>query len=128
MDLHQKQKMVQQRQRRFKKFYELKVKKQIQEELRKVFEDEKEVWDTNAITPGTLFMDKLSSLLKTKLKSNPKFKNLKIILSDSNVPGEGEHKLLKHLKENRAFRKPKNKCNLWFRRRFNYVMYCFKTR
>ena len=75
----------------------LKVKKQIKED-NQIFEEEEEVWDINAITPGTLFMDKLSIQLKSKLKTNPKFKNLKIILSDSNVPGEGEHKLLKHLR------------------------------
>ena len=46
-------------------------------------------WDTNAITPGTLFMKKLHTGLSDMIRH--KGKNW--ILSDSNQPGEGEHKL-----------------------------------
>lgn len=54
---------------------------------------EKKVWDTNQITPGTKFMDKLIKFL------NHKCKVLKVnyIISDSNEPGEGEHKIMKYM-------------------------------
>ncbi len=96
-----KAKMIQQRQRRFKKYYEKnaieKIKRENGVEIIK-----QEEWDTNAITPGTVFMQNLSIKLKTALKTNSKCKHLNIIISDSNVPGEGEHKLLHHLKENNS--------------------------
>lgn len=92
-----KAKMIQQRQRRFKKFYE---KREI-DNLKKIHNipnDNKEEWDTNAITPGTIFMDKLAKQLRVYFLKN---KNLKVIISDSNIPGEGEHKLLDHIRNNR---------------------------
>ena len=68
-------KMEQQRQRRLKSAHE------------------KKMWDTNQITPGTPFMDKLNIFLKEKCKTLP----IKYILSDSNEPGEGEHKIMKYM-------------------------------
>jgi 5'-3' exonuclease len=49
------------------------------------------VWDTNAITPGTSFMKRMSEALKT-----PGAKHGWII-SDTDEPGEGEHKVLRWL-------------------------------
>lgn len=94
-----KAKMVQQRQRRFKKFYE---KRETEKILQKHNEPipKKDEWDTNAITPGTQFMAKLSKYLREQLPKHSSFKHLKIMINDSNSPGEGEHKLLHHLKEN----------------------------
>ena len=71
-------KMEQQRQRRLKSSYE------------------KKIWDTNQITPGTDFMIRLNSFLREKIKD---FK-IKTILSDSNEPGEGEHKIMEFLDKN----------------------------
>ena len=91
-----KAKLNQQRMRRFKKFYD----KKTNDELKTKFKEEIDtnpVWDTNAITPGTVFMNKLSIHLKKYFENR---KDLKVIISDSNIPGEGEHKLLKHLREN----------------------------
>lgn len=49
------------------------------------------VWDTNAITPGTNFMKKLhaglAEMIQHKGRSN-------WVLSTSNEPGEGEHKII----------------------------------
>ncbi len=93
-----KSKMTQQRLRRFKTFYEKKELKKI-EENNNIKKDDIETWDTNAITPGTEFMDKLGKTLQN-IKNYIDNKNLKIYLSDSNVPGEGEHKIFNFIKEN----------------------------
>ncbi len=73
-----KAKMMQQRYRRYKSSLENKD------------------WDTNAITPGTEFMKKLGRKLKIFSK---KFV-LDVIISDSSIPGEGEHKILQYMKNN----------------------------
>lgn len=53
-------------------------------------------WDTNQITPGTPFMSRLSNSLQQyiTMKQYP----FSVILSDSSVPGEGEHKIMKFLR------------------------------
>lgn len=59
-------------------------------------------FDPNCISTGTIFMDKLGkhidNFLKTKLTDE--WKNYELIFSNDKVPGEGEHKILKHLKLN----------------------------
>ena len=54
---------------------------------------EKKIWDTNQITPGTPFMKRLNLFIKKEMK---KFKIL-TVFSDSNEPGEGEHKIMDFL-------------------------------
>ena len=56
------------------------------------------MWDTNAITPEFKFVDHLENTLQN-IRDYVDNKNLKIILSDSNVPGEGEHKIFNYIKE-----------------------------
>lgn len=55
-------------------------------------------WDTNAITPGTPFMDGLAAALRWwvahKLATDPGWAQLQVIVLDATVPGEGEHKLM----------------------------------
>ena len=73
-------KMIQQRERRYKS------------EFFKVESAEKSsLWDSNKITPGTVFMDKLNKSL-IHFKNNT---DLNVFISDSNEPGEGEHKMMK---------------------------------
>jgi 5'-3' exonuclease len=57
-------------------------------------------WDTNAITPGTEFMNKLSSHLHDHFDTFAHDNSIKfqVILSDSNEKGEGEAKILDHIK------------------------------
>jgi 5'-3' exonuclease len=52
-------------------------------------------WDTNAITPGTAFMDRLGGALKGLTGTRG---GVKWILSDANEPGEGEHKAMQGMR------------------------------
>ena len=91
-------KMVQQRLRRFKSVKEKKLKQEIE---KKYNNEMNNIWDTNAITPGTTFMTKLAMRIR-KILTNKNCLNcsdkFSIILSDSNVPGEGEHKIYNYIK------------------------------
>jgi 5'-3' exoribonuclease 2 len=108
--------MNQQRSRRFRAAQEAADKEEERRESIKLFEAmghpvseeamNKKSWDTNAITPGTPFMDLLSKSLKYwiswKLTNDPGWKDVKVILSDSSVPGEGEHKIVDWIRRQRT--------------------------
>ncbi|KAL7320183.1 5'-3' exoribonuclease 2 [Mucor circinelloides] len=68
--------------------------------------EKKEHFDSNCITPGTPFMAHLATCLRyhiaAKQNSDPLWKNLKVILSDATVPGEGEHKVMEFIRVERA--------------------------
>jgi len=53
---------------------------------------------SNTITPGTPFFERctehLQHFIKRKLHADPRWKDLTIIFSGPNVPGEGEHKIM----------------------------------
>jgi 5'-3' exonuclease len=94
-------KMVQQRSRRFRSvIYKNEVRK-IDEMFKKP--RNKNEWDTNAITPGTEFMHDLSKYLQGMLKTDSYYKTIPTrILSDASIPGEGEHKILEYLRNNKT--------------------------
>eukprot|EP01124_Arcella_intermedia_P007102 TRINITY_DN14308_c0_g3_i3.p1 TRINITY_DN14308_c0_g3~~TRINITY_DN14308_c0_g3_i3.p1 ORF type:complete len:1029 (+),score=289.96 TRINITY_DN14308_c0_g3_i3:12-3098(+) len=54
--------------------------------------------DRNTISPGSLFMKTVSECLERyiteRLQGRPEWSQLRVIFSDSNVPGEGEHKIM----------------------------------
>jgi 5'-3' exonuclease len=56
-------------------------------------------WDSNCITPGTTFMRSLYDYLDTHFKSLKGKVSYEIILSGDNEPGEGEHKIIKYIKD-----------------------------
>jgi len=89
-------KMEQQRQRRFKAVKERRDIQKIKSKYNKNIDTCS--WDKNAITPGTQFMHVLGEELKHFVMYDKLFQNLKVILSTSNVCGEGEHKILNHIR------------------------------
>ncbi|KAK2466452.1 hypothetical protein APHAL10511_002094 [Amanita phalloides] len=109
-------KMNQQRSRRFRSAQEAKDKEEARKEAvamweamgKTLSEDEKTkvAWDSNAITPGTPFMDLLTASLKywvaQKMNTDPGWKNIQVLISDASVPGEGEHKIMDFIRRQRT--------------------------
>ncbi|PQE27507.1 5 -3 exoribonuclease 2 protein [Rutstroemia sp. NJR-2017a BBW] len=108
-------KMNQQRSRRFRSAQEAKEKAEDKAELLKMLKSQggyieeteiKKAWDSNEITPGTPFMDILAASLRYwiayKLNTDPSWAKLKVIISDSTVPGEGEHKIMEFVRSQRS--------------------------
>ena len=107
--------MNQQRSRRFRAVQEAKIKDQEKEEFAQLLRSQgkapedgpkpKKTWDSNSITPGTPFMNKLAQALRYycayNLNQDPAWRDLKIIISDATVPGEGEHKIMEFIRSQR---------------------------
>ena len=109
-------KMNQQRSRRFRASREEQLKVDSEANVRKKFNEEHPTcqvtepevadrFDSNCITPGTPFMDRLAECLRyyitDRLNNDPGWKNVKVILSDASVPGEGEHKVMDYIRRQR---------------------------
>ncbi|XP_071750269.1 5'-3' exoribonuclease 2 homolog isoform X2 [Lepeophtheirus salmonis] len=109
-------KMNQQRSRRFRASKESAEKVLTLARLREELSDkglhlpaekkDKIHFDSNCITPGTPFMDRLSKCLQyyiyERLNTDNAWKGIKVFLSDANVPGEGEHKIMDFIRRQRA--------------------------
>ena len=91
-------KVVRQRARRYKKIQDDRYKRKLRE---KYNIPATRYFDSNKITPGTPFMSKLCNRLRNMIKLGA-FGNNKVILSDANAPGEGEHKIMNFLKNGKA--------------------------
>lgn len=82
-------KMYQQRQRRYKSVLNR--------------EEDDKSFDSNAISPGTKFMDYLGKYvdfyIKKKMSEDVRWQKLEIIFSNEKVPGEGEQKLFSYVRK-----------------------------
>jgi len=88
-------KLEQQRNRRYKSY--------LLEMLKNKFEKQPKKWDKTAITPGTNFMSKLASYTNFYYKNKEKQYGInKFIVSTSNDPGEGEHKIFSFIRDNKT--------------------------
>ena len=107
-------KMNQQRSRRFRTAKEMREKEELEARLRSEWEAQgrslppqsKKAWDSNVITPGTHFMHQLSIglhyYIADRLQHSAGWKPLKVLFSDARVPGEGEHKIMRFIRNQRA--------------------------
>mmetsp|Transcript_29042 Transcript_29042/g.32104 ORF Transcript_29042/g.32104 Transcript_29042/m.32104 type:complete len:1183 (-) Transcript_29042:314-3862(-) len=106
-------KMNQQRARRFRAAQEArenqKVEDDVRQELLKLGQKvppTKKPWDSNVITPGTKFMLNLSEFLRfyvrKRLTESKTWQHLRVIYSDASIPGEGEHKIMSHIRLQRC--------------------------
>lgn len=103
-------KMNQQRSRRYRSAKEIEDKREEEANLREQWASQGKklppkkapTWDHNVITPGTGFMQRLSRFLRyyihDRITNDPGWKNVKVILSDASVPGEGEHKVMEFIR------------------------------
>jgi len=90
-------KLEQQRSRRYKSWFQ-------NETQRSLFRKEKDdPWNTTAITPGTRFMAELNETISKHFNesSYSKYNVKNIIVSGSNIVGEGEHKLFEYIRINK---------------------------
>jgi|APGre2960657423_1045063.scaffolds.fasta_scaffold00711_6 5'-3' exonuclease len=65
--------------------------------LRQKMLKQKLPWDTNAISPGTVFMSDLNAYFKNRIKST--FSAIPLNFTGSDEVGEGEHKIFHHIRE-----------------------------
>ncbi|CAH0489278.1 unnamed protein product [Peronospora farinosa] len=104
-------KLNQQRSRRFRAGLERQEAMEKERHMQIKLEDEKNghkakpvtnKFDSNCITPGTEFLSNLSQHLvyfvRQKMKNDPLWARLEVFFSGSEVPGEGEHKIVEFIR------------------------------
>ncbi|KAJ7767274.1 exonuclease II [Mycena metata] len=98
-------KMNQQRSRRFRTARDAKEIREKAEAKGEVLPEEK-AFDSNCITPGTPFMARLSAQLRyfvnKKITEDANWREVEVVLSGHEVPGEGEHKIMEYIRRARA--------------------------
>ena len=77
------------------------------EKLGKALPNVRQLWDSNVITPGTPFLERIGHLLRwyvaERMTNDPLWKLLgfRVIISDAHAPGEGEHKIMDFIRRQR---------------------------
>ena len=108
-------KMNQQRSRRFRSAQEAREQLQLEESIREELQRNggtnappppKKPWDSNVITPGTPFMIRLAEFLRfyirKRITTDKAWKTIRVVFSDASIPGEGEHKIMSHIRLQRS--------------------------
>lgn len=100
-------KLNQQRARRFRAAKNLEIQQNLVKE--QTGESVENAFDSNCITPGTEFMARISqgmqAFIQQKLQQAPAgsvWAGLTVIFSGSEVPGEGEHKIMSYIRSEKA--------------------------
>lgn len=88
-------KMIQQRHRRYKGIKEAEFHAHLETKYKRNIK--RLNWNRSAISPGTVFMQRLSNRIVENIKKGSMGTNIEITFSDSSVPGEGEHKILPYI-------------------------------
>jgi len=65
-------------------------------------------WDTCNITPGTRFMQDLNKFINNHFNNHKSYKNIEIMVSGSNIIGEGEHKIFDYIRNNKSYHNETN--------------------
>eukprot|EP00854_Cymbomonas_tetramitiformis_P005821 gene5821-7022_t len=95
-------KMNQQRSRRFRSARDAAEAVEAAKRRGEEVPDDAERFDSNCITPGTVFMARLTEHLKFMIRKkqteDPLWQKPTVILSGHEVPGEGEHKIMEHIR------------------------------
>jgi len=86
-------KLDQQRTRRYKSVYQSSLTRSIMKNTGT------DPWNTTAITPGTAFMRTLNETLYAHYADASKYNVEQLIVSCSDEPGEGEHKLFQYIRD-----------------------------
>ncbi len=94
-------KLEQQRERRYKSWYQNEISKSIFKNARP------DAWNTTAITPGTKFMTELNNTIQNHFKQPTKYGLKQLLISTSDMVGEGEHKIFKWIRKNSESHKDK---------------------
>jgi 5'-3' exonuclease len=91
-------KISQQRKRRFRSIDDIIVRNAIKKKHKKTIND---TWNNTVITPGTEFMEMLHNYLTAYIKKKMQKSKSKLlyIYSSYHEAGEGEHKILQHIKQ-----------------------------
>ncbi|VEU36446.1 unnamed protein product [Pseudo-nitzschia multistriata] len=106
-------KMNQQRSRRFRSAQEARENLEVEENIRNELikngqkvPPAKKAWDSNVITPGTPFMLRLADFIRfyirKRISTDKAWQNIRVIFSDASIPGEGEHKIMSHIRLQRS--------------------------
>ena len=90
-------KMEQQRQRRHRAVADKSLEQAVYNKHKQAFL-RGALWDSNCVTPGTAFMDALSVYLHGALGQLVCGEGCVVELSDASVCGEGEHKIMDHMR------------------------------
>lgn len=74
-----------------------KINQQRQRRFKTAMDNSDGIFDSNCITPGTRFLDNMSRYIDWFIRK--KEYNLDVIFSSEKCPGEGEHKLVKYVRD-----------------------------
>ena len=69
--------------------------------------DTRKIFDSNSISPGTLWMKKITEKMKIFIDTELR-KKYKVLFLDASIPGEGEHKIINFIKKYNLKNKPKH--------------------